>query len=187
MLKTPKKNRASSSGFAEIIIPGELKAIVNQNDDLPLQSFWWEEDGLGEVLSTSLFSFLQDLRAFLVKYDQWLLQPHDVTTARMNTISDDLHQLRVFCEDLSSKMGHSMLIQGQEFPDIWCGIEFLTTLVLEKSPSTSVAELRNIINDLQTSIAEMNSLASTVVTCESAIETHEGRFKFLHPILQAAH
>jgi len=102
-------------------------------------------------------------------------------------ISDDLHQLRIFCEDLSSKMGRYMLIQGQEFPDIWCGIEFLTTLVLEKSPSTSVAELRNIINELQTSIAEMNSLASTVAIRESAIETHEGRFKFLHPILQAAH
>jgi hypothetical protein len=187
VLKTPKKDRASSSGFAEIIIPGELKAIVNQIDDLPLQSLWWEEDGLGEVLSMSLFSFLQDLRAFLVKYDQWLLQPHDVTAARMDMISEDLHQLRAFCEDLSSKMGRSMLIQDQEFPDIWCGIEFLTTWVLEKSPSTGVTELRNIINDLQTSIAEMNSLASTVATCESAIETHEGRFKFLHPILQAAH
>jgi len=33
----------------------------------------------------------------------------------------------------------------------------------------------------------MNSLASTVAIRESAIETHEGRFKFLHPILQAAH
>jgi len=45
MLKIPKKNHASSSGFAEIIIPGELKAIVNQIDDLPSQSFWWEKDG----------------------------------------------------------------------------------------------------------------------------------------------
>jgi len=31
-------------------------------------------------------------------------------------------------------MGRYMLIQGQEFPDIWCGIEFLTTLVLESPP-----------------------------------------------------
>jgi hypothetical protein len=141
ILKMPKKVRTPSSSFAEIIIPGELKSIVNQIDDLPNQAYWWEEDGLAEVLSSSLFSFLQDVRSFLLKYDQWLCQPHDVTTARMDTIADDLHQLRIFCESLSSKMGRSMLIQGQEFPDIWCGIEFLTTLVIDKSPAAGVSEL----------------------------------------------
>jgi hypothetical protein len=187
ILKTPKKTRVPGSYFADIIIPGELKNIVNQIDDLPSQSFWWDEDGLNEVLSSPLFSFLQDLRSFLIKYDQWLLQPHDVATARMDTFADDLHQLRSYCEDLSSKMGRSMLIQGQEFPDIWCGIDFLTTLVLDKTPSAGLAELRNIIAELQSSISDTNSLASHVAKCEAELEIHEGRFKFLQPILQAAH
>ena len=85
----------------------------------------------------------------------------------MDTFADDLHQLRSYCEDLSSKMGRSMLIQGQEFPDIWCGIDFLTTLVLDKTPSAGLAELRNIIAELQSSISDTNSLASHVAKYEA--------------------
>jgi hypothetical protein len=55
ILKTPKKTRVSGSSFAEIIIPGELKNIVNQIDDLPSQSFWWDEEGLNTIFDVILF------------------------------------------------------------------------------------------------------------------------------------
>jgi hypothetical protein len=50
-----------------------------------------------------------------------------------------------------------------------------------------VAELRNIIAELQSSISDTNSLATHVAKCIAEIELHEGRFKFLQPTLQAAH
>jgi hypothetical protein len=69
-LKTPKKSQTNfPESFSDIIIPGELKAIANQVDDLPTQSHWWEDEGLADVLSSSLTVFLQDVRSFLLKYD----------------------------------------------------------------------------------------------------------------------
>jgi hypothetical protein len=55
-----------------------------------------------------------------------------------------------------------MLIQGQEFPDIWCGIEYLTSLVLEKSPISDFSDLRAIIEQLQASISSLQPLAVAV-------------------------
>jgi hypothetical protein len=183
VLKTPKRTKTLGDSFATIIIPNELKAIVNQVDELPSQALWWEDEGIADVLPSSLVSFLQDLRYFLLKFDQWLLQSHDVTTARVDTITDDLHQLRVCSQDLASQMGRPMIIQGQEFPDIWCGIEYLTTLFLDTSPSAGLSDLRNIIGELQTSISEMTALFATVSQCEAAISHHDERFQFIKPIL----
>jgi hypothetical protein len=186
VLKTPKKDRNNGDSFANIIIPTELRAMANQVDDLPGSAFWWEDDGVLDVLPSSLVSFLQDLRSFLLKFDQWLLHPHDISTARMDIIADDFHQLRLFCQNLASQMGRSMLIQGQEFPDIWCGIDYLTTLVIDKSPSAGLADLRSIIGELQASISDMTSLSATVAKCEADILHHAGRFQFIKPILLSA-
>jgi hypothetical protein len=183
-LKTPKKVRSSiTDAYADIIIPNKLKAIASQVDDLPTKSHWWEDEGLTDLLSSSLHTFLQDIRSFLLKYDLWLLKPHDLSAGRMDAIAEDLHQLKSFSDEISSKLGRSMLIQGQEFPDIWCGIDYLTSLVLDKAPGPALAELQGIINELQASISGLQTLGTLVSGCESTLYKHSERFKFIHPIL----
>jgi hypothetical protein len=107
----------------------------------------------------------------------------DVSAAWIDTVAKDLHQLRFVCEAPSSKMGRPMLIQGNEFPDIWHGVEYLTSLVLEKSPSSDLASLKAVIDQLQGLIISLQSFGTVVTECETTLATHSERFKFIHPML----
>jgi hypothetical protein len=129
-LKTPKKPlgqvaQSLASDFVSII-PPEIEAIKEQAF-LPSRSHWWVEDAEDSIMSSSLFAFLTKLRMLLVKFEDWLVEPLDTLAKRTRSVEDDLHTLKSHCSGLQSAVGHPVSIANQEFPDVWCAIEFLSS------------------------------------------------------------
>lgn len=168
-------------------MPYELSKIVDQAELLTPDQYWWDEDDDASLLPSSLTAFLRDLHVVLLKYDQWLLQPHDIASNRFNRIEEDIHNIRQYCEELLSKVGKPIILHDVEFPDLWCAIDYVVSNLGEdyRAPSIPIDSpalveavedlkaLKNIVQDLQASRATLDAILST----------HASRFNFIQPIL----
>lgn len=160
---------------------------MEQDSILPKEQFWWDEEEDVSLLPSSLFSFLRYLRGFLVKYDQWLLQPHDIVVNRVGRMEDDIHKIRGYCEGLNSKLGRPICIQGTEFPDIRCAIEFLASAIAESNGldaiSLDLPALAKQVGELYDSVQVVTLLKEQFTRIEQDIAKYDGRFTFIQPIL----
>lgn len=125
-LKTPKKIPFFEEEFPVVTIPSELKAIKDQARNLNQEPYWWEEDDFNSLLPTPLFLFLKHLCSFLMKYDQWLVEPLEVIALLVATVEGDLHKLKHHCETLELAIGRPLALEGNTFPDVWSALEFVT-------------------------------------------------------------
>ena len=187
-LKTPKKIPLFEGEFPAVTIPSELADIQAQARDLAAEQYWWEEDESTSILPTPLFTFMKLLRGFLVKYDQWLVEPFDVLTLRADTIEGDLHKLKQLCDTLQLSIGRSLSLEGNDFPDLWSALEFAVT-----SSNASLEDLSGIQQTIQAIQASVTQLDHVPKSCdnlkvriglvEKLLSTHESRFTTIHPIL----
>jgi hypothetical protein len=158
---------------------------VNQ-DELPIEQ-WWNEEDDASLLPGGLFQFLRHLLGFITKYDTWLLQPHDIVLGHIERIEEDIHQLHFHCEGINSKLGHSVCIQGLDFPDIWSAVDFLASTISEIDGKVALApEMTTLVEKLNVALDSIKSLQTLQTRCqalEDSVLKFDGRFKFIHPIL----
>ncbi len=182
-LKTPKKFREETLDLHSIIVPFELDQIMEQASILPKEQFWWDEEEDVSLLPSSLLSFLHYLRGFIVKYDQWLLQPHDIVADQVRQMEEDIHNIHSYCEGLNSKLGLPICIQGTEFPDIWCAIEFLASALSELNGLDAhfldIPMLTKQGGELYDVMQVVNSLKAQCTRIEQEITKNDGRFTFI--------
>jgi hypothetical protein len=187
-LKTPKKIPLFEGEFPAVTIPSELLEIKEQATVLPVDQYWWEEDDSTSILPSPLFSFMKLLRAFLIKYDVWLSEPFDALALRADTIEGDLHKLKQLCDTLQLSIGRSSPLEGNDFPDLWSALEFLSNGA--NSPSEDLSSLKEMISALQSNIDKVaplpdvcGALHKRVAETEKLLATHDLRFNTIHPIL----
>jgi len=189
-LKTPRKIPLFEGEFPAVVIPTELINIQDQQRSLPVEQFWWEEEDSTSLLPSPLFDFLKKLRNFLIKYDQWLVEPLDVMTLRLDTVEGDLHKLKNHCETLELAIGGPLSLQGSSFPDLWSALEFVAsnlngTDAMDGSANfrQTVASLQNIVNDLSVLPSTCSTLSLKLAELNTSRDTFEARFQRIHPIL----
>jgi hypothetical protein len=138
-------------------------------------------------MSSSLFAFLTNLRMLLVKFEDWLVEPLDTLAKHTSSVEDNLHTLKSHCSGLQSAVGHPVSIANQEFPDVWCAIEFLsssfnTELSLE-DVHKSLHELAVNLDSLQVASTKLSQKFDTLHDLRPMLDKHEARFKAIHPVL----
>jgi hypothetical protein len=189
-LKTPCKIPLFEGEFLAVVIPTKLIDIQDQQRSLPVEQFWWEEEDLTSLLPAPLFDFLKKLRNFLIKYDQWLVEPLDVMTLRLDTVEGDLHKLKNHCETLELAIGRPLSLQGSSFPDLWSALEFVASISNGTDMKDGSANFTQTVASLQTMVNELSVLPSTCSTLSlkladlnTSCNTFEARFQRIHPIL----
>jgi len=199
-LKTPKKSapQLTDGGSTPVLVPAPLKDILMQADILPSQYWWWNADDETSLLPGPLLQFLRDLQNFLTLYDQWLVEPHAVTHDRLSTVEEDLHQLKAVCDIISGNVGRPVSLQGMDFPDLWCAIEFIGSsmpgihtsaeMIGIKSKLNQLEELVNrvqpvLAKQIQENSAALPGVIKSVESVEQLLSRHEARFTLIQPIL----
>jgi hypothetical protein len=152
---------------------------------LPEEHYWWEEEEDVSPLPASLFSFLRDVRGFLIKYDQWLLQPYDILSNNVGSMEEDLHKIRSYCEGLNSNLGRPICIQGAEFPDIWCAIDFMASIIVDTHGGMAydIPTLIRQVEELNDSLKIIGKLQMQLNKIDHEMIEYDGRFTFIQPIL----
>jgi hypothetical protein len=186
-LKTPRKVPLFEGEFPAVVVPSELVDIKDQNCYLADEQYWWNEDDSTSLLPTPLFEFLKKLRSFLIKYDQWLVEPFDVMSLRFDTVEGDLHKLKHHCETLELAIGSPLSLQGSSFPDLWSAIEFASSLT---TGSESVGNLAQSVEELKLSFKTLNDFPAKFSDFDKKLmelgnlcATYDARFQRIHPIL----
>jgi len=197
-LKTPKKARSAAvPDLPSVYVPDGLKEISMQADILAEEYHWWTTNDDDSLLPGSLMQFLRDAREFLANYEQWLVEPHEVASSRLALVEDDIHQMKNFCDGISGNLGRPISFQDMDFPDAWCAIEYIGSMI---SSSTSMAEMQRIkgsIDQMQQDFSRilpiadgwhdhtraMEAVRTSVKTLEAEVSTHTSRFTFMQPIL----
>lgn len=159
-LKTPKKNTFFDLDRPSVTIPPELLEIANQDQDLVPSQYWWDEEESASLLPNSMYSFLCNLRLFLIKYDQWLVEPLDVLTLRFDTVESDLHKLKQLCDTLQLSIGRPLSLQDNDFPDLWSAVEFLSGT---EKPAVEKPEMTKMLQQVQQVLDQVNQTQTTFI------------------------
>jgi hypothetical protein len=186
-LKTPCKVPFEGD-FPAVVVPSKLLDIKDQSLVVAPEQFWWEEEDSSSFLPTPLFSFLKLLRGFLIKYNQWLVEPLDILTLRLETVEGDLQKLKHYCEALEFAIGRPLSIHGDEFPDLWSGLEFLAA-----GTGFSPGQLVNLnqgLSAIQVDVGRLSALFPKVAGIDTRLndvktlcDTYDARFTRIHSIL----
>ncbi len=75
-----------------------------------------------------------------------MIEPHEIASNRLGAIEDDMHQLKQHCEALADNLGCPVNIIYMDFPDVWCALEYLGSLV---SSLSSPSDLKDITSKLE--------------------------------------
>lgn len=100
-------------------------------------------------------------------------------------VEEDLYQLKACCEGHSIKLGRPVMIQGTDFPDVWCALEFLSNQEHSTSQISS-QELQNFVDQLriiQGVCDQFGPLVETLKQLEMICATHESRLALIRPML----
>ncbi len=94
-------------------------------------------------------------------------------------------------EEINLHVGQPLPILGLDFPDVWCAVEALASVLQDQLSSShddkKMEDLSQTIANLQRSWAEVTQLKHKISQVQDLTKTHETRFQFLHPILLAAY
>jgi hypothetical protein len=194
-LKTPKKPSFQAETLnpprdSVVVIPPEVDAIKSQAF-LPARSHWWSEDVDDTIMSSAMFSFLTNLRLFMTKFDDWLVEPLDALSKCASSVEEDLHTLKLHCAGLQSALGRPISIADNEFPDVWCAIEFLSSSIVNEVSLTSVHGTLQTAELYLTSLhSHVEQLAHDTVRdldqlagIKECLAKYDNRFKAIHPML----
>jgi len=197
-LKTPKKARFGViAELQPVYIPESLKEISIQANILSSRYHWWTTSDDESLLPGSLMQFLREIRLFLMDYERWLIEPHEITSNRLSLVEDDIHQIKNFCDGISGNLGRPISFQDMDFPDVWCAIEYIGSLV---SSSNSVSEIQHwqasvthlekelprllpVLEGWRDHVRSLADIKQSVNVLETAVATHTSRFTFIQPML----
>ena len=147
---------------------------------------WWDNPDLPE----DLVRFLRQLRSAVVRVDEeWSKSLVDVGK-NLEVVNDDLQTLGRACETLRNMVGRPVALQGHEFPDIWCALDFLGTTMQERHEETSgvnpreLEVLRDQITDMDRLVAEVQTLSPAVDAAQQTLEMHGRRFDIIKSVFQ---
>jgi len=198
VFKTPKKFLAPTDAeIPAVFIPSELQGIEAQSDMLSDENCWWTEDDDTSLMSSSLLQFLKDIRGFMLSYRQWLVEPHEIASNRLGSIEDDMHQLKKYCEAMSDNLGRPINILDMDFPDVWCALEYLGSLVSSLSNPGDVKDMQVQLNQISSLVSHIQPLVNNVQDLNARFATididvkrlkevtgqHEARFELIKPLL----
>jgi hypothetical protein len=197
-LKTPKKARFGViAELQPVYIPELLKEISIQADILSSHYHWWTTSDDESLLPGSLIQFLREIRIFLMDYERWLVEAQEITSNRLSLVEDDIHQIRNFCEGISGNLGRPISFQDMDFPDVWCTIEYIGSLV---SSSNSVSETQHlqasgtrlekelprllpVLKGWWDHVKSLADIKQSVNALETTVATHTSRLSFIQPML----
>ncbi len=189
ILKTPMKRNTEASAVptGPNLVPRALAAIVEQEEILPMDQHWWDDDDDASLLPSSLFTFLRDLRSFLLKYDQWLLEPNDIIMSKLTLVEEDLLQIHHACEKTAENLGKSVSLLGMDFPDVWCALEYLGTHFQEQLSGDALQvdldSIQMALRRLSHEVEKLTMLPQQVQAVQELVKKHSSRFDFIQPIL----
>jgi hypothetical protein len=127
----------------------------------------------------------------LLKFDHWLTEPLDTLADKVSVIEDDLHALKQAGETFISRLGKPAMIMGIDFPDVWCAIDHLSTVVQEKLDASNIPsgfqDLLDVITRVQQQCLAVQDLPALFRQLQEKIHKHESRFEFIQPILLSSH
>ena len=83
-----------------------------------------------------------------------------------------MHQLKKYCEALADNLGCPVNIIYMDFPDVWCALEYLGSLV---SSLSSPSDLK----DIQASLSRMDSLIQHIQPMMTNLQDLNARFGLL--------
>jgi len=173
VFKAPKKFLPSSDDeIPPVFVPLELREIEMQAELATDEALWWMEDDDTSLLSSPLMQFLRDVRSFLILYWQWLIEPHEIASNCLGAIEDDMHQLKKYCEALADNLGRPVNIIDMDFPDVWCALDYLGSLVSSLSSHTD-------LKDIQASLSRMDSLIQHIQPMMTNLQDLNARFGLL--------
>jgi len=197
-LKTPKKARFGViAELQPVYIPESLKEISIQANILSSRYHWWTTSDDESLLPGSLMQFLREIRLFLMDYERWLIEPHEITSNRLSLVEDDIHQIKNFCDGISGNLGRPISFQDMDFPDVWCAIEYIGSLISSSNSVSEIQRLQASVTHLEKELPRLlpvlegwrdhvRSLADikqSVNVLETAVATHTSRFTFIQPML----
>ncbi len=155
------------------------------------------KDDNESLLPAALLDFLRTLRALLMKFDQWAIEPHEIASSRLMVLEDDLHQLKHYMDSIHHSLGTPVTLQGTDFPDVWCALEFLSQSASGQDFGATVAHVQHSLFNLAQQVGEVQngfkSIQSLVHALPAAQEQlsqlavqlhlHEKRFTLIQPLL----
>jgi len=197
-LKSPRKIDLDTETHPPVLpVPEEILRIIEQDRAGQENDGWWAEDDNESLLPATLLNFLRTLRALLMKFDQWAIEPHEIASSRLMVLEDDLHQLKHYTDSIHHSLGTPVTIQGTDFPDVWCALEFLSQSASGQDFGATVAHVQHSLFNLAQQVGEVQngfkSIQSLVHALPAAQEQlsqlavqlhlHEKRFTLIQPLL----
>jgi hypothetical protein len=133
----------------------------------------------------------------LIKADQWLIEPHELASNRLVVLEDDVHQLKTYAEMLQHSVGIPVAIQGTDFSDVWCALEFISQSQGNSGDSVCLSQIKNNmaviiqqVTALQDQFASVHPIIQAASTTQNklsqmllTLEKHEKRFCLIQPML----
>ena len=163
VFQTPKKFLASNDEeIPPVFIPSKLREIEIQSDLFADDNYWWMEDDDTSLVPMSLMHFLRNVRIFMLLYKQWLVEPHEITSNHLGAIEDDMNQLKQYCETVADNLGHPINIIDMDFPDVWCVLEYLGSLVSSLSNPSDLKDIQANITKMESVIKQFQPFISNI-------------------------
>jgi hypothetical protein len=188
-LKTPLRRGRDDSLDPTFIVPElpELRVILNQQFTVLEEQSWWSAEGKPEGLDTSLWAFLVALRSLFLRFDQWSTEPMENFANNLSSVEEDLLRLKSAGDLLFSQVGKPVPLLNVEFPDIWCALEYLSTVIQDKLEGTlgieSIREIQQELMRLQALIQPVGQAFTAIKKLEEDINKFDGRFNVIQPLL----
>ena len=184
VLKTPTPSKRSPASRMELPVPFKIfsESLEADTDELP----WWNPSD-PTVLPPSLLEFLRNTHTFLANYSSWWEAPLLRVAEKIDLVQDDLSLLQSVCERLRCDIGKPVLIQGTDFPDIWCALEFIGSILLEKY---DLPRMNRQLEDVSATLAGVQlrfndavKMMEQVEELQSMVHQHQDRFDAIRPLL----